>query len=375
MRKTMYRLISYLCIFAMFVSLLPISAFAADPFSIIEVFGNAGRTYITTKSNVPLRASPANTGAILEKLPQNFPVEAEGLYRTRKNTLWIKVKMDECAEAWIYTGNVQLHSCSYIELDEYGVAFCKKCGHIQAMRPDANLVDLDSFHIVLAAASMLPVIGNGFDLLDGMISLAEGDYVSATLSIASAVPVFGSIGNTLKVTDDTIEIFDTAADVVTATRVGSNTVEVSVRTNSRILGKNMDALYQTTFDDRFYNYKDYILDKRSIAAHHIVAGGAKDINARNARGLLNYLDIGINSAENGVYLCMRSDSCLEGVIHATKHSPEYYRSVNQRLLKAFNSVNLPMSASAEAIKEAQREAVLEALDSIARDLMSGKFKL
>ena len=371
----MKKIICLLTMVAILIGAFPLTAFAAEPFSTIEVFGSAGRTYITTKADVPLRASPVNTGAVLERLPKNFPLEAEGLYQTKKNTRWIKVKTDEYAEAWIYTGNIQLHTCSFVELSEYGIEFCSKCGHIQATRPDGNLVDMDALHIVLAAASMLPVVGNGFDLLDGMISLAEKDYGSAALSFASAIPVFGSIGNALKVTDNTVEIFDTTADVVTATRIGSNTVEVSVKTNSRILGKNMDARYLSSLDDRFYNYKDYILDKRSIAAHHIVAGGASDINARNARGLLSYLDIGINSAENGVYLCMRSDSCLEGAIHATKHSPEYYRVVNQRLLDAFNGVSLPKYASAEAIKEAQREAVVDALDSIARDLMSGNLGL
>lgn len=371
----MKKIISILLVLALALTILPMSAFAAAPFSTMEIFGSNGKTYITTKNSVPLRASPVNTGTVLEKLPENFPIEAEGLYRTKKNTLWIKVKTDAYTDAWMYTGNVQLHLCSFIELSEYGVEFCSKCGHIRAMHPDGNLVDMDALHIVLAAASMLPVIGNGFDLLDGMLSLAEGRYGDATLSFASAVPVFGSIGNTLKVTNNTIEVFDTTTDIVTATKIGSNTVEVSVKTNSRILGKNMDVRYLSTFDDRFYNYKDYFLDKRSIAAHHIVAGGANDIHARASRGLLNYLNIGINSAENGVYLCMRSENCLEGAIHATKHSTEYYRIVNQRLLQAFNNAEYPFYASGGTIKLAQRQAVVNELDAIARDLMSGRLGL
>ena len=351
---------------------MTIPASAASFFTVHEVYGAAGRVYLTNHDDVPVRAEPHNGGAILDYLPNAYPVEAIGMFRTWKGTLWLRIVNEsyESPEAWIFMGNLELHSCTFVAIEEYGVEFCNKCGHIRAICLDTNLVDTDALHIILAGASLIPLIGNGFDLLDGMLSICEGDYGSAVLSIASAVPVFGSIGNALKTTDTTLEIFATTENVVTMTKVGANAVEVAVKPSSKVLAKNMDLRYLETFNDRFYNYKDYILPNRAMAAHHIVAGSASNTDARIARGLLNYLGIGINSAENGIYLASKADIIINGTLHTTLHTSEYYEYVTRTLLNAFHNAKYPSYASPEVIKLAQRSAVVDALDNIAMDLMS-----
>jgi len=70
------------------------------------------------------------------------------------------------------------------------------------------------------------------------------------------------------------------------------------------------------------------------AAHHIVAGKAK--LAQQAQAKLKRLGIGINDANNGVYLrCNSQTPCGEpGAVHSKLHTKEYYESVNERLAEA-----------------------------------------
>jgi hypothetical protein len=50
-------------------------------------------------------------------------------------------------------------------------------------------------HVILDAIGMIPVLGEPADLLNALLYLLEGDNVSAGLSAASAVPVFGYIAS------------------------------------------------------------------------------------------------------------------------------------------------------------------------------------
>lgn len=70
------------------------------------------------------------------------------------------------------------------------------------------------------------------------------------------------------------------------------------------------------------------------AAHHIVAGKAK--LAKIAQEKLKRLGIGINDANNGVYLpCDSKTPCDDsGAIHSKLHTNQYYAAVNQLLEQA-----------------------------------------
>jgi hypothetical protein len=67
------------------------------------------------------------------------------------------------------------------------------------------------------------------------------------------------------------------------------------------------------------------------AAHHIAAG--TEPRAEVARGVLKKFGIGINDAENGVFLpANRATQVIAGkTIHSTLHTEEYYDAVNKAL--------------------------------------------
>jgi hypothetical protein len=336
-----------------------------------EIFGYNGRIYLTKYNDVPVRAEPHNKGKVLERLPNGYPVEALGLYQTRKGTMWLKINNEgyESTEAWIFMGNLSdEHRHHFVDLEAYGYGqfeFCDGCGHLRPTSIHSYEVNLDNAQIALAALSLLPVVGNGFDVLDGLISLCRGRYGDAMLSFASSIPVLGSAGNAFRAGRTYDVVTGSTRLTVALDRIDGYTGMVRVRPNANYhqLKKHMDAMFDATGDMRFYKLVGENIPKRSVAAHHIVAIGDKA--ASEAANVLMYLGIDLNGASNGVYLCMRSDVC-GGTIHVTKHSPEYYATVNARISKAFNSTSNYAK---------QRTAVLKELDSIARDLMSGKLAL
>lgn len=359
MKNIMKRMLALMLILCTITSMMvPIPAFAAEPFSTIEVFGSKDRCYITIKENAPLRASPSDKGTILERLSENYPLEAEGLFRTKKGTLWLKVK-SEYDEAWIYTGNVTLHSCSFLNLDDYNIKFCSICGHIVPLTAN-NQVDMEVLHICLAAASFIPVIGNGFDMLDALISLAEGEYDDALMAMGAAVPIVGSIPDMLQLANASVDVMKTSRVVVTATRVADNVVEIAQKPDYYALKKDMQKRLDETGDMRW-------LKVDGDEAHHIVPAGDSDPNAEEARNILAYLGIDVNSADNGVYLCGSAADCWSSTIHG-RHGKNYTEAVNQRLKKVFND-NRNRGISA------QREAIIHELDEIAWELMEGSLKL
>jgi len=360
MKNIMKRMLALVLILCTITSMVvPIPAFAAEPFSTIEVFGSKDRCYITVKENVPLRDSPSNKGTVLEKLPENYPLEAEGLFRTKKGTLWVKVKTEEYDEAWIYTGNVELHSCSFLNLDDYNIKFCSVCGHIVPLTAN-NQVDMEVLHICLAAASFIPVIGNGFDMLDALISVAEGEYDDALIALGAAVPIVGSIPDMLQLANASVDVMKSSRVVITATRVADDVVEIAQKPNYNALKKDMEKRLDETGDMRF-------LKVDGDEAHHIVPAGDSDPNAAESRNILAYLGIDINSAENGVYLCGSAADCWGSTVHG-RHGKSYTETVNQRLKKVFNE------EKGLGI-DAQREAIIRELDEIAWELMNASLAL
>lgn len=375
MKKTTFfrKGLALLLVLVLILGMMPTSALAANSaiknFYATEIFGYEGKLYVTVKDDVPMRDYPVNTGDVLEYLPKGYPIEALGMYRTNKNTKWILVDTPDHDEAWIFIDNLESHQHSFIDLGYlgYDFRFCDECGHIQATHLDSYTVDYDSAHIALAALSLAPVIGNGFDFIDGLLCLVEGDEVGALMSFSSMIPIVGYGGNAAKVADQArtlkvgaeIPVNSTNGYTILATRTAENTVEITQKPDYAKLKKQMNNRYEQTGDQRFYNYPG----EQDVAGHHIVAANAPD--AATARSILNKVGIGINDWENGVYLCSKSATCLGGTIHAGGHSSAYYQEVNERLLKAYNNAN-------DANK---LDAVKSALDDIARDLMSGKLEL
>lgn len=349
---------------------MTIPASAASFFTVHEVYGAAGRVYLTNHDDVPVRAEPHNGGAILDYLPNAYPVEALGMFRTWKGTLWVKIVNEsyEAPEAWIFMGNLNEHTHSYINLEAYGhgkFEFCEGCGNIRPTSVDSFEVDLDNLQIALAACSLLPGVGNGFDVLDGLISLARGNYADAALSFASSVPILGIAGDAFRVGKTFDVVSDTASLTVALDRVDgvADMVKVRPEANYYKLKRNMNRMYDMTGDMRFYKLAGENIPKRSVAAHHIVAIGEEA--SEEAANILMRLGIDMNGASNGVFLCMKATVC-EGTLHVTRHSPEYYASVNKLISDAYNGATGYAN---------QRAAVIMALDDIARRLMTGDMSL
>ncbi len=109
---------------------------------------------------------------------------------------------------------------------------------------------------------------------------------------------------------------------------------------SRILGLNLE--------------KSGVVRPAESAAHHIVAEGAPE--AAPAREVLGRYGIDINDAANGVFLpgYQTSANPAGAAVHGGLHTEPYYRTVNRRLGGATT-----------------REEVLDALDAIRNELLSG----
>jgi hypothetical protein len=106
----------------------------------------------------------------------------------------------------------------------------------------------------------------------------------------------------------------------------------SPKSSSSALGRNMERAGQTR--------------PPGTAAHHLVAGNAKP--AARSQAILQKFGIGINDAENGVFLPLKT--------HYHVHTKAYYKSVYDELFKATT-----------------REEVIDVLASIRYALMNGGF--
>ena len=111
--------------------------------------------------------------------------------------------------------------------------------------------------------------------------------------------------------------------------------------SSRVLGENLeDAGISRPADS---------------AAHHIVAGS--DARAAEARAILQQEGIGINDAENGVFLPKNSSvpNPTGAQVHSTVHTNIYYNAVNS------------------ALRNAMPGTIADVLADIADQLLAGTF--
>ena len=345
-----------------------IPVFAASPFSYREIYGYEGQVFLTTKENAVLRKEPHNKGKIIDELPQGYPLESEFMIQTDKGTKWIKVKNPDNEDMWCYLGSLAVHTHNFVDLESLGYGgfeFCDGCGHVRAKNLQSFEVRLENASIGLAFLSLLPVVGNGFDVLDALVCLTVGDYAGAIVSFGSAIPGLGAVGNIAKVGDVFSVSSRTQTLVATLDYVDGYTDIVKVRplADYNKLKRQMAKMYDLTGDLRFKKLTGENIPKRSVAAHHIVAIGEKA--SEEAANILMYLQIDLNGASNAVWLCSKANVC-GGTLHYTRHSEEYYLTVNQMISKAYNK----SSNWAE-----QRVEVLKELDKIARQLMAGKLSL
>jgi RHS repeat-associated protein len=213
-------------------------------------------------------------------------------------------------------------------------------------------------HMSLGFASMVPGFGAAAAVLDAGLYTAEGDYMSAALSMASALPggallargsqFIRAAGEAEKaaslaskvanVTERTGEFVSKATNLAektvnSVTDVGrgitsaadkalsgaknrflgraESALDSGRQTASRLLAKNIEAATG-------------VARRSGEAAHHIVPYRSK--YGAEARDILDEFGIGINSAENGVL--------LDKAYHATVHTKAYYRDLTDGLRSA-----------------------------------------
>jgi RHS repeat-associated protein len=82
-------------------------------------------------------------------------------------------------------------------VDDGGAAAGNCCPDTQGKRPNSTL---DSIQLGLDLLGLVPVIGEAFDGLNGLISLGRGDLTGAGLSFAGMVPVGGQAATAGKLT-------------------------------------------------------------------------------------------------------------------------------------------------------------------------------
>jgi len=123
---------------------------------------------------------------------------------------------------------------------------------------------------------------------------------------------------------------------------------VGQRADSRLLAEGMEA-------------RGIVRPAGDFEAHHIVAGGAKNWYAVQSRAILDKWRIGINSAENGVFLpatkAIAANPVLNpagAIYHGATFPKNYYRRVYEMLSQA----------------RSQDEALFQ-LDRIRSSLLSG----
>ena len=88
--------------------------------------------------------------------------------------------------------------------------------------------------------------------------------------------------------------------------------------SSKILGENLEAIGKTR--------------PPNSAAHHISAGGSNNVDAINARNILQREGIDINEGANGVFLPKSSKYVIdEAISHSRVHTNLYYKTVFERL--------------------------------------------
>ncbi len=134
------------------------------------------------------------------------------------------------------------------------------------------------------------------------------------------------------------EGFDIGSEALVRRR--ATAASLSTKPSSRRLGRALEEAGQVR--------------PQGTAAHHIVAGNAKD--AAPARDVLERFDININNSANGIFLPANSNSPnpLDAAVHSKVHTRRYYDFVNRALAQA-----------------STREEAVGILDGLRQKLLSG----
>ena len=173
--------------------------------------------------------------------------------------------------------------------------------------------------------------------------------LNVTSTITNAAYSVGNIYNAVKKIDAK-QWVQQNTNSTNSTAVNPDTTSIDTDSLSRQQKGNSTKLGKALEDTG-------VVRPDNSAAHHIVAGNAKNQFAVESRKILDKYNIGINSAENGVFLPTGENS-LGATIHAGRHHNSYYENVYNLLSRAET-----------------REQALEIIDYIRQELLSGNMGL
>lgn len=94
---------------------------------------------------------------------------------------------------------------STLNTNLFGVQFYLNYRHLRGINPEWTRAKClweagkDVIHLSLDAFGLIPVVGEVADLINGALYVVEGDGLNATLSLASAVPLFGYSATGIKI--------------------------------------------------------------------------------------------------------------------------------------------------------------------------------
>ena len=239
---------------------------------------------------------------------------------------------DAAGAAYYYAMAAQLR-------EEYYQIYCVAAdymGYIPLEKP----VFPDWVHTGLSLLGTIPMIGAVFDIVDGVLYLAEGNVVESGLSFLSAIPGFGDAIQGVKLGAEGMGF------LFLGLRAGAKNTTSDVVVNPYLhkypspLEKGMR---ENGIEPPFFSHD----------THHIVAQGAK--RAQDARDVFEKYGISVQNYSNGVYL-PKVTGVSEAAYHPSLHTKAYYDKVNDLL----------MNAESE-------EEVIGVLNQIANDLLNNTF--
>lgn len=187
-----------------------------------------------------------------------------------------------------------------------------------------------------------PVTGRVFDYDNGLQSIGgiAGEMASPGTYVKGATLGFAGMRALGPTFDIAAENFMASQGLLLRAKGSGSSTTIS---SSRLLGEALEAAGDVRYAES--------------AAHHMVAGTAQA--AKPARSVLNQFGIGINTAENGVFLPqnLAAPNPLGAAVHSKVHTREYYETVNEIMRQATT-----------------RQEALEALSVIKQTLLNGGFK-
>lgn len=138
------------------------------------------------------------------------------------------VAFEKLSQVTIYSGNSSKFNVGIIQSHVYWTS-----KYYQGFRDRQFSGQVDDFQNVLDGFGMIPVLGEGFDLLNAGISALRGNYGTAALSLAAVLPFVGNGATAGKWTSKAVE-YEKLADGI-GTRAYIKEFNGTTAVNTKIL--------------------------------------------------------------------------------------------------------------------------------------------